>query len=85
MSDLNDPCPLNPFSECSDVRSWIPDMEPIDDTEDYSVPLWSPSGDLLATFGDSNKIIILNPDLSIEHELNHQHVSPLKGRFFFLL
>ena len=84
LSDLNDPCPLDVFSECSDVRSWIPDMDPIDGTEDYPVPLWSPSGDLLATFGDSNKIIILNPDLSIEHEITNEIAETSFSRFLWL-
>ena len=72
FSDLNDVCPLHDIEECSNVITWEPNTEPVASTEDYSPPVWSPIGDLFATFEDSNTIHILDTDFSIEYEIINQ-------------
>ena len=72
FSDLNDTCPLHDVDECTSVITWEPDIEPIENTEDYTTPMWSPNGDLFSTFEDSNTIHILDTDFTIEYEIINQ-------------
>jgi len=71
-TDSNDECPLHNIDQCPNIMSWAPNIEPVDNTEDYSNPQWSPNGDLLATFDDSESIHILNTDFSIEYEITNE-------------
>ena len=72
FSDLNDTCPLHDVHECTSVITWEPDIEPVENTEDYTTPMWSPNGDLFSTFEDSNTIHILDTDFTIEYEIINQ-------------
>ena len=64
--------------------SWAANTEPVANTEDYSNPQWSPNGDLIATFVDSESIHILNTDFSIEYEIINELTDTYFSRLLWL-
>ena len=83
-TDSNDECPLHDVDQCPSIMSWSPNIEPIENTEGYFNPQWSPNGNLLATFDDLDNIHVLNTDFSIDYEIINELTDTYFSRFAWL-
>ena len=83
-TDSNDECPLHDIIRCPNIISWVPNAEPIDNTDHYPNPQWAPNGNLLAAFDDSDTIHILNTDFSIEYEIANEITDTYFSRVLWL-
>ena len=72
VSDLIDTCPLHDVEECPNVIAWEPDIEPVENTDDYGTPVWSSNSDYFATIKDANTVHILDTDFTLKYEIINQ-------------
>ncbi len=72
FSDLIDTCPLHDVVECPNVITWEPNIEPVEDTDDYGTPVWSSNSDYFATIENANTVHILDTDFTLKYEIINQ-------------
>ena len=72
FSDLIDTCPLHDVEECPNVITWEPNIEPVENTDDYRTPVWSSNSDYFAAIEDADTVHILDTDFTLKYEIINQ-------------
>ena len=84
FSDLIDTCPLHDVEECPNVIAWEPDIEPVENTDDYRTPVWSSNSDYFAAIENADTVHILDTDFTLKYEIINQLIDTYYSEILWL-